>query len=218
MPDPTAQHFFLLDYFPHSTLWDLQLPVWTALSQLKNYFTTYDLGKIQIPIPSDVQLIHPETISIGANTILEPGVMIKGPCIIGDNCKISHGAYLRENVIIGNHTKIGHCAEVKHSVILNHSCITHFCYVGDSLIGNQVNLGAGVKCANLRLDRNEIHLYWNGIKMASGCKKLGAIIGDGVQIGCNSVLNPGTLIEKGCLIGPLQNVGKTVFFKSKELV
>jgi NDP-sugar pyrophosphorylase family protein len=166
-----------------------------------------ELGKIQIAIPPGVHLVHPELISIGEGTVIEPGSMIQGPCIIGDRCTIAHGAYIRKHVITGHGCVIGHSAEIKHSILLNKASVTHFSYVGDSIIGNRANLGAGVKCANLRLDRAEITVRFENTHLKSGLKKFGAIIGDDVQIGCNSVLNPGTIIGKGTICHPLINIG-----------
>lgn len=157
---------------------------------------------MEIDIPQGVFLQNPELISIGKGTVIEPGVMIIGPCIIGKNCVIRHGAYLREDVILGDGCHIGHSSELKHSIVLNHAAATHFVYVGDSILGASVNLGAGVKCANLRLDRREVAVQ--GVK--TGLRKFGAIVGDKTQIGCNCVLNPGTLIGKESFSHPLVNL------------
>ena len=195
--------FFDLSSFAHRSLWKSGLPVWSALEALQHL--PFDRGCIEIEIPEGVFLKHKELISIGKGTVIEPGAMIEGPCIIGENCKIGHGAYLREFSILGNDCSVGHSAEIKHSLILNGAAVTHFVYVGNSIIGNKVNLGAGVKCSNLRLDRKEI--YCGPDRVATGLKKMGAIVGDGVQIGCNCVLNPGTLIGKRAIFYPLLNVG-----------
>jgi NDP-sugar pyrophosphorylase family protein len=202
-----AQLFFDIEDFPHSALWEEGKPVWSALHQLNIYLNTIPLGKVQSPIPQGVFLINPELISIGRETIIEPGVLIQGPCVIGDRCIIRHGAYLRENVILGNQCQVGHSAELKHSILLDGAAATHFVYVGDSIVGRDANLGAGVKCANLRLDRDEVTVHWENQRVKSGLKKFGSIIGDRVQIGCNSVLNPGTLVGKGSLCHPLLNIG-----------
>ena len=204
----TLELFFNLDHFMHKSLWIESLPVWSALHKLKDYLNSYSLGRIEIEIPPNVYLKNPELISIGKGTVIEPGAMIIGPCIIGENCVIAHCAYIREYIILGDHCSIGHSAELKHSILLDGSAVTHFCYVGDSIIGNGVNLGAGVKCANLRLDRGEVLAGLK--KISSGLKKFGAIVGDGAQIGCNSVINPGTLIGKGAICYPLQNIGGTI--------
>lgn len=197
--------FFSLSRFPHATLWKEGEPVWSPLFHLKSYLKQLPLGKIQIDIPAGVTLVHPEWISIGEGTILEPGVMIQGPCFIGKKCSIRHGALLRGGVICSDRTVIGHSAEVKHSILMEGSCVTHFVYVGDSIIGNGANLAAGVKCANLRLDRKEVTVHFEGIKMGTGLMKMGAIVGDGAQIGCNCVLNPGSLIGRETICHPLLN-------------
>ncbi len=211
----TAQLFFHLNRFAHSALWKEGAPVWDALHQLKTYLGKFPLGQIRSPIPSGVHLIHPELISIGVGTVIEPGVLIQGPCIIGDHCVIRHSAYLREDVILGSHCQVGHSTELKHSILLDGAAATHFVYMGDSILGNNANLGAGVKCANLRLDRDEVSVHWENQKVKSGLKKFGAIIGDYAQIGCNCVLNPGTLIGKESTCHPLLNIGGYIPPKSQ---
>ncbi|MGB7978378.1 MAG: LpxA family transferase [Chlamydiales bacterium] len=194
--------FFSLDCFEHRSLWKEGEPIWSALLHLEEYLNKKDKGLIEIEIPEGVYLDRREFISIGEGTVLEPGVLIRGPCIIGKKCSIRHGAYLRGPVILGDDCHIGHAAELKHSVLFDGAVVAHFVYVGNSILGHAVNLGAGVKCANLRLDRREISIH--GVK--TGLKKFGAIIGDQVQIGCNSVLNPGTLIGRESFCYPLVNV------------
>ncbi|HSW71834.1 MAG TPA: LpxA family transferase [Chlamydiales bacterium] len=179
---------------------------WEPLLKLKEFFSKNKLGKIEVKIPSTVHLESPELISIGEGTIVEPGAYIKGPCIIGKNCVIRHGAYIREHVLTGDNVTIGHDTEVKHSILMEGATASHFAYIGDSIVGRDVNLGAGVKCANFRLDRGLVFVHYQGKKLQTGLKKFGAIIGDGVQIGCNSVLNPGTLIGKNSICYPLVNV------------
>lgn len=197
--------FFSLEKFAHRSLWKLGEPVWSALFALTEYLKK-NRSQIEIDLPDGVFLKNREQISIGKGTVIEPGVMIQGPCIIGKRCVIRHGAYIREEVILGDECRIGHSSELKHSILLDRAAATHFVYVGDSILGNGVNLGAGVKCANLRLDRREVFVVFEGKKQKTGLKKFGAIIGDFSQIGCNSVLNPGTLIGKECFSYPLMNM------------
>ncbi len=199
--------FFSLHRYAHSSLWKEGEPVWSALHQLSDYLREWKNFKIEIEIPPGVHLQRPELISIGPGTIIEPGVFIQGPCIIGSQCIIRHGAYLRDSVICGDRCAIGHGTELKHSILLDFASATHFVYVGNSIIGSGVNLGAGVKCANLRLDRKEISVYLEGKKIKTGLKKMGAIIGDRSQVGCNAVLNPGTLVGKESVCFPLVSVG-----------
>ncbi len=202
----STETFISLKQFAHKALWQEETPVWGALLSLKKYLKEQSSYQIEIEIPSGVFLSHPESISIGSGTIIEPGVFIQGPCIIGKNCVIRHGAYIRGDVVCGDRCHIGHCTELKHSILLDEACATHFVYVGDSILGNGVNLGAGVKCANLRLDRQGVRVVVDGKRIDTGLKKFGCVVGDGSQIGCNCVLNPGALVGKGCFSYPLVNI------------
>jgi len=207
--------FFSLDQFAHRSLWQNDKPVWHPLTLLKDYFHQMTTFKIEVEIPEGVFLKNPELISIGKGTIIEPGTYIKGPCVIGKNSHIAHGAYIREFTLCGNECSIGHSAEVKHSILLDKATAAHFSYAGDSILGNGVNLGAGVKCANVRLDKKNIMISFKDKKFDTGLRKLGAIIGDHTQIGCNSVLNPGTLVERESLILPLSNISHGYSSKKK---
>lgn len=207
--------FFSLDPFEHRSLWKKGEPVWSALLSIKEYLNKKILGQIEIDLPEGVYLEKRELISIGEGTRIEPGVYIQGPCIIGKNCTIRHGAYIREHVIMGDECQVGHSAELKHSILLNGAAATHFVYAGDSILGNGVNLGAGVKCANLRLDRREVSVDIEGKRVRTGLKKFGAIVGDSVQIGCNSVLNPGTLVGKESYSHPLMTLTGVIPVRSQ---
>lgn len=143
-----------------------------------------------------------DLIIIGKNSVVESGAYIKGPTIIGENCQIRHGAYIRGGVITGDNCVIGHTTEIKSSIILNNAKAAHFAYVGDSILGNGVNLGAGTKLANLKIYNDEILVTSGDYRYSTGLKKMGAIIGDGVEIGCNATTAPGTLIGKESRIYP----------------
>jgi NDP-sugar pyrophosphorylase family protein len=208
MKDATVlEQLFSLENFSHAALFEGECYPWIALKKLAQYLQSQQLGEIKVKIPQGVHLVNPSLISIGEGTQIEPGVLIQGPCIIGKNCLIRHGAYLRGNVLAGYGCVIGHDTEVKNSIFLNESCAAHFNYVGDSIIGNKVNLGAGVKCANLRFDHQPISVYWGNEKIDTQLPKLGAIIGDHAQIGCNCVINPGTIFGKNSFCFPCLNVG-----------
>lgn len=196
---PLAHYFFDLKDFAHKSLFSDEKPVWQALKNLKSYFDAFNLGRVCCRIPTGVTLIRPDQIFIGEKTRVEPGVCIQGPCIIGNQCEIRHGAYIRPYSIIGDQCTVGHVVEVKHSILLNNASAAHFNYVGDSILGNRVNLGAGVVCANLRLDRKEVSVCVGHEKIKTGLRKLGTIIGDDSQIGCNTVINPGILLKKKTL-------------------
>ncbi|PID72618.1 MAG: hypothetical protein CSB34_01155 [Desulfobulbus propionicus] len=141
-------------------------------------------------------------ISIGKGVLIEAGSYIKEPAIIGDYSEIRQGAYIRGYCIIGRRCVVGHTTEVKHSIFLNDAKAGHFAYLGDSILGNNVNLGAGTKFANLRFVPGNVNIRVDGKNIASGLRKIGAILGDNAQTGCNSVTNPGTIIGKKCMLMP----------------
>jgi NDP-sugar pyrophosphorylase family protein len=141
-------------------------------------------------------------IRIGKGVLIEPGALIKSPTIIGDQTEVRHGAYIRGNCLIGRNCVVGHVTEVKNSIFLDGAKAGHFAYLGDSILGNQVNLGAGTKLANLRFIKGEIAVSTPGGQVKTGLRKLGAILGDHAQTGCNSVTNPGTLLGKKSMVIP----------------
>ncbi len=130
-------------------------------------------------------------------------VEIEGPCYIGPGAEIRNSAYLRKGAWICSGALVGHSSEVKNSILLPDSKAPHFNYVGDSIIGIGANLGAGVKLSNVRNDRREILVTMDdGERVETGLRKMGAIIGDGCQLGCNAVTNPGALLMPGTMINP----------------
>ncbi|HEY5259078.1 MAG TPA: UDP-N-acetylglucosamine diphosphorylase [Rhabdochlamydiaceae bacterium] len=205
-----TKNYFSSSLEGHESLFDERAYPWEALKRLQAYLESLELGKIEIELPDSVHLVHPSLISIAKGVVIEPNVFIQGPCIIGPKCVIRFGAYIRGNVILGKSCVVGHSTEVKHAIFFDSAKAAHFNYVGDSILGADVNLGAGVKCANYRLDGETISVSWDGKKINTGLKKFGAIVGDGAQIGCNSVTNPGTLVGKNAVILPCLNVGGTI--------
>ena len=149
-----------------------------------------------------------DDIYIGENTTIDTNVTIYGPAIIGSNCQIRSSAFIRENVLIGDNCVVGNSSEVKNSILLNQVEAPHFNYIGDSILGNYAHLGAGVILSNLRLDKKEIVIKHptQGL-IHTGRRKIGSIIGDCCEIGCNCVMNPGTILEKACMVYPLKNIG-----------
>jgi len=202
-------NFFELSDFAHAALFDNKTFVWQAIPGIGAYAQA-QLAEAYRPallgvVAEGAYLVHPELIYLGEGSVIEPGAYVAGPCIIGRHCEIRHGAYLRGDVILGDHCVVGHASEVKNSIFLNGAHAPHFAYVGDSILGNRVNLGAGTKLSNLALTslkdpatgkRTTIRLEVNGQMVDTGLAKMGAIMGDDAQTGCNSVLNP------GCVIGP----------------
>jgi UDP-N-acetylglucosamine diphosphorylase / glucose-1-phosphate thymidylyltransferase / UDP-N-acetylgalactosamine diphosphorylase / glucosamine-1-phosphate N-acetyltransferase / galactosamine-1-phosphate N-acetyltransferase len=209
-------YFFNLGNYAHKELFDEEAFVWLALANIERYLKKTSLGSKLGQISPQAYLINPETITIGEGSVIEPGAYIQGPCIIGKHCVVRHGAYIRGSIITGDRCVIGHDTEIKNTILLDNAHAAHFAYVGDSILGNGINLGAGTKCANLKLDRQQISVLFGEQRIETPFRKFGAIIGDGSQIGCNSVTNPGSLLGKEVLCYPCVNVGG--FVPSRSIV
>jgi len=201
----SPEQFFDLSHFKHTNIFEGCEYVWQVLPKIGPYLKSQKLGIIETDIPETATLVNKSEISIGKGTIIEPGTYIKGPCIIGENCIVRQGAYIRGNFLCGDHCIIGHTTEIKNALFLNNAQAAHFAYVGDSVLGNRTNLGAGTKCANLRFDNKHVLVYHQEEVYDSGLRKFGAIFGDDSQTGCNSVTNPGTLLGKMAAVYPCVN-------------
>jgi len=199
--------FFYLSKFKHKDLFMGCQNVWEVLPRIASYLKAIKLGKIDVEIPPGAFLVDPELIVIEEGVTIEPGCYIKGPCFIGAHSTVRHGAYIRGDVIVGQNSVVGHDSEVKNSILLDFCHAAHFAYVGDSILGNHVNLGAGTKCANLRLDNKNVILLEGQTKIETGLRKFGAVIGDGSQLGCNTVTNQGTILGKNVFCYPCTRLG-----------
>lgn len=141
-----------------------------------------------------------DNVHIGKGTRILPGTYITGPAIIGENCIVGPNAFVRQNVVLADGVQVGHVCEVKNALLLEGAIVPHFAYVGDSILGIKAHLGAGVKLSNVRIDGKSIPVNINGQKHDTGLPKFGAVLGDGVEVGCNAVLNPGTMVAPNTLI------------------
>jgi NDP-sugar pyrophosphorylase family protein len=146
-----------------------------------------------------------QNVFIGEGTVLEDGVMITGPAIIGRNCQLRHNAYVRENVIIGDGCVVGNSTEIKNSLFFNQAVAPHFNYIGDSILGHKAHLGAGVVLSNVKSLAGNVTVEVEGKPLDTGLRKFGALLGDGAEIGCNAVLNPGSIIGRGAVVYPCTN-------------
>jgi NDP-sugar pyrophosphorylase family protein len=141
---------------------------------------------------------------IAEGAVVEPTALIQGPCYVGPGAEVRHGAYVRGQVYVGPKAVVGHATEVKGSIFFDGAKAGHFAYVGDAILGRNVNLGAGTKLANLPLRRGVIRVRHpqTGALISSGLQKFAGIMGDGAQTGCNAVLSPGTLLMPGSMVLP----------------
>jgi NDP-sugar pyrophosphorylase family protein len=208
--------FFDLTRYAHRDLFAQKKYVWEALQHLKGYLDSLLTQRKKFSAIEGVVLENSELIFLGERVRIEKGAYIQGPCYIGDGTVIRSGAYVREYVLTGQECVIGHGTEVKRSILLNRAIAAHFNYIGDSILGNGINLGAGAKCANLRFDHKPIRIRVENQVIDTGMKKLGVILGDGAQMGCNAVSNPGTLFFPNATCLPCMNVKGVVISSVKN--
>jgi NDP-sugar pyrophosphorylase family protein len=187
----------------HGLLFRENEPVWTALGRIEGY--------LQFKLKPDVLgEISPkatigEQVFIDEGAVVEAGAVIKGPAWIGRGCQVRSGAYIRENVITGDGCVLGNSCEFKNCILFDSCEVPHFNYVGDAILGHKAHLGAGVILSNVRLDRLEVVVKQGNQRMATGLRKFSAVVGDHAEIGCNSVISPGTIIGRRCIIYPCAN-------------
>lgn len=196
----TPADLFDLAHTEHKALFEGCEHAWDALRRLSDYVAATVRPGLRNRCDGVAWI--GERVFIGEGTVVEDGVMIKGPAIIGRNCQIRHNAYLRENVIVGDDCVVGNACELKSSVLFNGCEVPHFNYVGDSILGHEVHLGAGVKISNVKLTPGNVTVELDGRPFDTGLRKFGALVGDGAEVGCNAVLNPGTVIGRGAIVYP----------------
>lgn len=202
----------------HSELFVLDQPVWAALAKIAPYLQ----DRLQ---PRTLGTMSPraeigDQVYIDEGTVVEAGAVIKGPAWIGKNCQVRAGCYIRENVIVGDGVVMGNSCEFKNCVVFDGCEVPHYNYVGDSVLGYKAHLGAGVVLSNVRLDRGEVVVRTAHEDIPTGLRKFGAIIGDLAEVGCNSVVNPGSLIGRKSILYPLSNfsglLGEGVILKIRQ--
>src|SRR5581483_2982061 len=209
MNDFAPAELFDLASGSHRELFDGCANAWEALERLHDYLCSVLRPGIRGEVEEGAYLTGDVEIAEGAK--VEAGAYIRGPALIGPGTEVRHGAYVRGNVLTGAECVIGHDTECKGAIFLDHAKAAHFAYVGDSILGNDVNLGAGTKLANLKVVEGDVDvLSAEGRPVATGLRKLGAILGDGVELGCNTVSSPGTIVGRGTLVYPLASIRGTI--------
>jgi NDP-sugar pyrophosphorylase family protein len=176
---------------------------WEALGKIRDYLQARVRAELRNKCIGTAWI--GTQVFIGEGTVVEDGAMIKGPALIGRNCQVRHNAYIREGVIVGDHCVIGNSCELKNALIFNDCQVAHFNYVGDSILGHGAHLGAGVVLSNYKMLKGNVTVEIEGKPFDTGLRKFGALLGDHADIGCNSVLNPGSIIGRGSIIYPCTN-------------
>jgi len=202
-----AEDYFDWDGHPCPEIFEAEEEVWAAIPRIRLWIEAAlaAADRSASTVADDQRIFVGESVRIGKGTVIMPGACLQGPAWIGEGCRIGPGCWIRENVVIGNGAIIGNSCELKNSVVGDGSEIPHWNYVGDSLLGRKVHLGAGVILSNWRHDHGEIPVVdarYPGGRVASGLPKFGAIMGDFSDAGAHAVLNPGSLIGRRSVLYP----------------
>jgi UDP-N-acetylglucosamine diphosphorylase / glucose-1-phosphate thymidylyltransferase / UDP-N-acetylgalactosamine diphosphorylase / glucosamine-1-phosphate N-acetyltransferase / galactosamine-1-phosphate N-acetyltransferase len=192
---PASLALFAADFPAELPPWEWLKRIGPALARQEFSFTTGALAPAGVRVTGKVWF-H-------VSVKFPAYATINGPAWIGPGTEIRPGAFIRGNVIVGAGAVLGNSCEYKNCLLLDGVQTPHYNYVGDSILGNQAHLGAGVICSNLRLDQAEVTVRLPSGPVATGLRKFGAVLGDGAEVGCNAVLNPGTLLGKRALVSPL---------------
>lgn len=174
---------------------------WEALDGLKEFIRA--LGKT---LPEAEYECHGDDVYVAKTAKVAPTAFIGGPCIVSDGAEIRHGAFIRGSAIVGAGAVVGNSVELKNCILFDGVQVPHFNYVGDSILGYKSHMGAGAVTSNVKSDKTLVSISCDGERLPTGRKKLGAMLGDFVEVGCNSVLNPGTVIGAHSNVYPLSSV------------
>lgn len=190
---------------------------WEALPKIKAFIM--ELGATLSPDEYD----HPaDDVWIAKSATVAPSATVNGPVIIGKNTELRTGAFIRGAVIVGEGCVVGNSCELKNAILFDSVQVPHFNYIGDSILGYRSHTGAGAITSNVKSDKTLVSVKTDGAPINTGLKKFGAMLGDFVEVGCNSVLNPGTVVGRNTNIYPLSSVRGTVppnsIFKSQTSI
>ena len=190
---------------------------WEVLSEIKAYIL-----KLGETLPTD-EYDHPEEgVWIAKDAKVFPSAYIGSPCIIDHGAEVRHCAFIRESAIVGKNAVVGNSVELKNVVLFDSVQVPHYNYVGDSVLGYKAHMGAGSITSNVKSDKSLVVIKQPGAPLETGRKKVGAMVGDCAEIGCNSVLNPGTVVGRNAQIYPVSCVRGVVpansIYKNKDSI
>lgn len=174
---------------------------WEALPKIHDFII--DLGE---SLPKDIYEERGDYIWVAKSAKVAPTACLNGPLIVDEDAEIRHCAFVRGNAIVGKGAVVGNSAELKNVILFNKVQVPHYNYVGDSILGFRAHMGAGSITSNVKSDKTLVVVKGEGISIETGLKKMGAMLGDNVEVGCNSVLNPGTVIGRNTNIYPASMV------------
>lgn len=187
---------------------------WEALPKIKDFIL--NLGP---KLPKDEFEEIKENVWVSKEAVIANSAFITGPTIICKGTEIRHCAFIRGSVIVGENCVVGNSTELKNAILFNNVQVPHFNYIGDSILGFKAHFGAGSIVSNVKSDKSNVSVLINGNKTDTGLRKFGAIVADYVEIGCNAVLNPGTIIGRNSNVYPTSMVrgiiGENMIFKAQ---
>lgn len=191
---------------------------WEALEGIKELII--ELGK---SLPADEYDQVKEDVWIAKDAVIYPNNYIAGPCIIGHKTEVRPGAFVRGNALVGDNCVVGNSTELKNVILFDNVQVPHYNYVGDSILGYKSHMGAGSITSNVKSDKKLVVIKNEGELLETGRKKVGAMLGDNVEVGCNSVLNPGTVIGRNSNVYPVSCVrgvipSNAIYKEAKKIV
>lgn len=191
---------------------------WEALPKIHDFII--DLGE---SLPKDIYEERGDYIWVAKSAKVAPTACLNGPLIVDEDAEIRHCAFVRGNAIVGKGAVVGNSAELKNVILFNKVQVPHYNYVGDSILGFKAHMGAGSITSNVKSDKTLVVVKGEGVSVETGLKKMGAMLGDNVEVGCNSVLNPGTVIGRNTNIYPASMVrgvipAGSIYKKATEIV
>lgn len=213
----TIEKLYNLDETIAAQLFEGAVYPWELLPKIRDFIVA--LGK---RLPKDTYTEIKDRVWVAKSANIAPTACINGPAIIDEEAEIRHCAFIRGNAIVGKGAVVGNSTELKNVVLFNKVQVPHYNYVGDSILGYKAHMGAGSITSNVKSDKTLVTVRYGGEKVKTGLKKFGAMLGDQVEVGCNSVLNPGTVVGKEATIYPTSSVRGFVpeksIFKSRDNV
>ena len=184
-------------------LQNFQYP-WQALAGLKDFILS-----LKSKLGGEYIEVSPE-VWVHKSAKIAPSAHLGAPCVIDEGAEVRHCAFIRGSALIGKNCVVGNSVELKNVILFDGVQVPHFNYVGDSVLGFKAHLGAGAITSNVKSDRSPVFVKWGGESVHTNLKKLGAMVGDFVEVGCNAVLNPGTVIGRNTCVYPLLSVRGTI--------
>lgn len=190
---------------------------WEVLSRIKDFIL--ELGN---SLPGDRYEKRGENVWVAKSAKIFPSAYINGPAIIDEDAEVRHCAFIRGNAIVGKGAVVGNSTELKNVILFDNVQVPHYNYVGDSILGYKSHMGAGSITSNVKSDKTLVEVKVNGTPVRTGLKKMGAVLGDEVEVGCGSILNPGSVIGPCTNIYPLSSVrgyvpGSSIYKKQGEV-